>query len=422
MVVSKNLQLVMRLFVALPMMLNLLALIVCAIVPSNYYEGVVGGCVMVRFLGQAVASVKSWILLTTIILNLLLVAGVIFFESSSFWLLVPLLLVVILILGVVGGLTKDIAGIKHYLLAVDKNEFVEWNALVAGPLNGLHDIFIEVFKSRQRRNAEYRDAVKEMGHSSFELAANAKEVSKSAAYQSNATASSAAAITEISHSIDDISSRIVSARDAATRACDYSKSGGNALESARREVSAVANLARETEMRVSQLGTLMHNVTAMSQIISDIAGQTNLLALNAAIEAARAGEHGRGFAVVADEVRALAVRSQGSASEIAANIGRVQESMQQVLVSMSNVVEKTDKSLQGVFSTDESLKAILTTTDDVFGLIDEIAVAAGQQSIAAREISKHIETVADLANQNSYRAGQAAEIADHLHRLTHQSE
>jgi methyl-accepting chemotaxis protein len=166
----------------------------------------------------------------------------------------------------------------------------------------------------------------------------------------------------------------------------------------------------------------MHNVTAMSQIISDIAGQTNLLALNAAIEAARAGEHGRGFAVVADEVRALAVRSQGSASEIATNIARVQESMQQVLVSMKNVVEKTDKSLQGVFSADESLKSILTTTDDVFGLIDEIAVAAGQQSIAAREISKHIETVADLANQNSYRAGQAAEIADHLHRLTHQSE
>ena len=377
---------------------------------------------MVRFLGQAVASVKSWVLLVAIFINLLLVAGAIFFESNSLWLLVPMLLVVILILGIVGGVAKDIEGVKCYLMAVDKGEVVDWNRLVAGPLNSLHDTFIEVFKARQRRNAEYKDAVKEMGHSSSELAANAKEVSKSAAYQSSATASSAAAITEISHSIDDISSRIASARDAATKACDYSKNGGTALASASSEVNAVANLARETEERVSQLGALMQNVTAMSQIISDIAGQTNLLALNAAIEAARAGEHGRGFAVVADEVRALAVRSQGSASEIATNIARVQESMQKVLVSMKNVVEKTDKSLQGVFSADESLKSILTTTDDVFGLIDEIAVAAAQQSIAAREISKHIETVADLANQNSYRAGQAAEIADHLHRLTHQSE
>ncbi|HEY0892190.1 MAG TPA: hypothetical protein VGE32_03970, partial [Cellvibrio sp.] len=117
---------------------------------------------MVRFLGQAVASVKSWVLLAAIFCNLFLVAGAIFLGSSSFWLLVPLLLVVILILGIVGGVTKDIEGIKQYLSAVDKDELVDWNRLVAGPLNGLHDTFIEVFKSRQRRNAEYKDAVKEM--------------------------------------------------------------------------------------------------------------------------------------------------------------------------------------------------------------------------------------------------------------------
>ena len=377
---------------------------------------------MVRFLGQAVASVKAKVLLFVIFCNLLLVIGAVFIGSSGFWLLVPLFLVAVLILGIIGGVASDMEGIKQYLAAVNKDEVADWHRLVAGPLNGLHDIFIDVFKSRQRRNAEYQDAVKEIGYSSFELASNAKDVSKSAAYQSSATASSAAAITEISHSIDDISSRIVAARDAATKACDYSKTGGDSLVSASYEVSAVASLARETEMRVSQLGVLMGNVTAMSQTISDIAGQTNLLALNAAIEAARAGDYGRGFAVVADEVRALAVRSQGSASEIATNVGRVQESMQQVLASMKNVVEKTDKSLQGVSSADESLKSILTTTNDVFGLIDEIAVAAGQQSVAAREISRHIETVADLANQNSFRAGQAAEIADHLHKLTRQTE
>lgn len=377
---------------------------------------------MVRFLGQAVASVKSWVLLVAILGNLLLVAVAIVLNSVSLWLIVPLLLIVILILGIVGGVNKDIAGIKQYLSAVDREQTVDWNQLVTGPLHGLHDTFIEVFKARQRRNAEYKDAVKEMGHSSLELATNAKEVSKSAAYQSNATTSSAAAITEISHSIDDISSRISAARDAATNACDLSKQGGQSLAGASREVNDVASLARETEVRVSQLDALMQNVTSMSKIIGDIAGQTNLLALNAAIEAARAGEHGRGFAVVADEVRALAVRSHGSAAEIATNIARVQESMQQVLGSMKSVVEKTDNSLQEVASADASLKSILTTTDVVFSLIDEIAVAAGQQSIAAREISKHIETVADLANQNSFRAGQAAEIADHLHKLTHQAE
>src|SRR5215217_6777263 len=120
----------------------------------------VGGCVMVRFLGQVVASVKSWVLLAAIFCNLLLVAGAVLFGITSYWLLMPLLLVVMLILGIVGGVTRDIKGIKDYLLSVDKNEVVDWNQLVAGPLNGLHNIFIDVFKSRQRRNAEYKDAVK----------------------------------------------------------------------------------------------------------------------------------------------------------------------------------------------------------------------------------------------------------------------
>lgn len=377
---------------------------------------------MVSFLGQIVASVRLWILLTAIFCSLLLVMVAVFLQINSYWLAMPLVTVVILVLGIVGGVSRDIEGVKNYLSAVDKDVVVDWNNLVSGPLHELHSTFIEVFKTRQRRNAEYKDAVKEMGHSSFELAANAKEVSKSAAYQSNATQSSAAAITEISHSIDDISSRIVAARNAATKSCELGKQGGKALNDASKEVNTVASLAQETETRVGQLENLMSNVTAMSQVISDIAGQTNLLALNAAIEAARAGEYGRGFAVVADEVRALSARSQGSASEIATNIARVQESMQQVLLSMTRVVEKTEKSMQGVSIADESLTAILTTTDDVFALIDEIAVAAGQQSVAAREISKHIETVASLANQNSFRAGQAAEIAEHLHRLTYSAE
>ena len=214
----------------------------------------------------------------------------------------------------------------------------------------------------------------------------------------------------------------MSARAAATEACELSESGSCALVTASDEVKQVAGLAQETEQRITTLEALMVKVTAMSRIIGEISEQTNLLALNAAIEAARAGEHGRGFAVVADEVRALAQRSQGSATDIATNILQVQTTMQRVRGSMGSVVEKAGKSMMEVGRAETALTAINQRTSEVFSLIDDIAVAAQQQSQAAHEISRHIETVANLANENSGRAIQAAEIAEHLHRLTRLTE
>ncbi len=377
---------------------------------------------MVRLLGQAVASVKLSVVLAAIFFSLLVVTAAILLQIKSYWLVMPLVLVVLLVLGVIDGVSRDVEGIKRYLEIVDKSQSADWNNLVTGPLNGLHTIFIDVFKTRQRRNSEYKDAVREMGHSSSELAANAKEVSNSASFQSNATQSSAAAITEISHSIDDISNRISAARDAATYSCKLVEQGASAVNDANREVIEVASLAHDTRIAINQFENVMREVTAMSSVISDIAAQTNLLALNAAIEAARAGEHGSGFAVVAEEVRALSARSHASVTEIMAGIAKVQANIERISSSMTNVVHKTDKSTQSLAVVNTSLNEISLTTEKVFSLIDEIAVAADQQSVAAREISKHIETVADLADKNSFRAGQAAEIAEHLYRLTYSAE
>lgn len=368
------------------------------------------------------ASLKPWVLWLAIFGCLLLVVIAILAGVSGYWLVGPLAIVGVLVLGLVQGVQQDVAAVRRYLTEMASRRNADWNALVTGPLHGLQDVFVELFKNQLRRNAEFQDAVREMGHSSSELSGHAREVSKSAANQSGATASSAAAITEISHSIDDISSRIGAARLAATQACEHSRLGTDALAEARAEVQQVAELARAMELRVGELDQLIQHVTAMSKIIGDIAGQTNLLALNAAIEAARAGEQGRGFAVVADEVRSLAVRSQGSAQEIAQNIASVKSVMQQVLGSMGEVVGKSENSLLGVGQASSALQAILTTTESVFVAVDSIAVASQQQGQAAREISQHIEVVAELARQNSYRAGQAAEIAEHLHRLTHHAE
>jgi len=361
------------------------------------------------------------------ILLLLLVLGIsaVLFELSG----IPFLLVraIYLLMFALSFLTilslyDDLRGFSHYLQQVNNQKNLEWKTYVNGFLSSLREPLHEILKPFHRTLAANRDALKEMAFSSSELAINARDFSKNAANQSAATTSSAAAITEMSYSLEDISQRIKSTRDKATEALQLTELGSVALNEASNEVAQVAELAKDTERRITALDELMRAVTSMSRIIGEIAEQTNLLALNAAIEAARAGEYGRGFAVVADEVRSLAMRSQGSATEISSSITKVQSNMQQVLLSMTSVLDKTVYCERSVKNADSALKNISERTHDVFMLVDAIAVAASQQSVAVREISGHVETVAVHAESNSQRAGQAAEIAEHLHRLTRQAE
>ena len=377
---------------------------------------------MGRLLGHWVSAVNSQLLCGVMLAFIAIPALALLAGYHQLWLIIPLIATATLLIGLVSSYHNSVEQVRACLLSIRQSQPIDSPVYLPKAFALLLDDTRETFKHFQRRNAEFRDAVKEMGYSSSELAGNANEVSSSAAFQSKATTSSAAAITEISHSIDDVSQRIVSARAAATAACELSESGAQALVTASDEVKQVAGLAQETQTRIAALEELMVKVTAMSRIIGEISEQTNLLALNAAIEAARAGEHGRGFAVVADEVRALAQRSQGSAADIATNILQVQTTMQQVRGSMGSVVEKTGKSMVEVERAEAALAFINQRTRDVFSLIDDIAVAAQQQSQAAHEISQHIETVASLANENSGRAIQAAEIAEHLHRLTRLTE
>ena len=303
---------------------------------------------MGRLLGHWVSAVNIQLLCGVMLAFIAIPIFALLADYHQIWLIIPLVATAILLIGLVSSYHTGVEQMRACLLAIRQAQPMDSGVHLSKSFATLIEDTRETFKHFQRRNAEFRDAVKEMGYSSSELAGNANDVSSSAAFQSKATTSSAAAITEISHSIDDVGQRIVSAREAATAACELSESGSQALVSASDEVKQVAALAQETETRITALEELMVKVTAMSRIIGEISEQTNLLALNAAIEAARAGEHGRGFAVVADEVRALAQRSQGSAADIATNILQVQTTMQQVRGSMGSVVEKTGKSMMEV--------------------------------------------------------------------------
>jgi len=144
---------------------------------------------MVRLLGQMLAAIKLSALLLVIFLSLIVAAGALLLGYGGVWLLIPLGLVAILTLGMVAGVNNDIEGLICYLELHKKQKPAHWNDLVKGSLHSLENNFIEAFKAQARINAEYKDAVKEMSHSSSELARNARDVSKGAAHQSSAMTS-----------------------------------------------------------------------------------------------------------------------------------------------------------------------------------------------------------------------------------------
>ncbi len=154
------------------------------------------------------------------------------------------------------------------------------------------------------------------------------------------------------------------------------------------------------------------------QVIDDIADQTNLLALNAAIEAARAGEQGRGFAVVADEVRKLAERTTKATKEIAEMIKQIQKDTSGAVSSMKLGTTEVEKGKLLAHKAGDSLSEIITGAEKVAEIINQVAAASEEQSGAAEHISKNIESISSVTQQSASGIQQIAHASEDLNRLT----
>ena len=247
----------------------------------------------------------------------------------------------------------------------------------------------------------------QVGVAATNVAGAAEEVSRSSAAQSEASASSAAAMEQLSVSIDQVALNADEASAKAIEADALGEAGGAAVDAAGHSTRDIAARIEATALQVAALGADMARIGSISDVIRDVAEQTNLLALNAAIEAARAGEQGRGFAVVADEVRKLAERARHSATEITRMVdaveGRAAEAasaMQDsrgavagVLASAERAMSSVARSRSGAQETQVAVKAIRDTL--------------AEQMTASAQISRNIESIAQAAEENS-AAAQAA--------------
>lgn len=227
----------------------------------------------------------------------------------------------------------------------------------------------------------------------------------------------ASAVEEMSATTRDVSSNIQTTA-AETHNASEKSAEGLAMANEAREI--IVKLAQEVEKAsevVKDIEEDSNNISAILDVIRGISEQTNLLALNAAIEAARAGEHGRGFAVVADEVRSLSQRTQDSVSDIEEKVKRFQDGSQNAVNAMSSGSSQANASVEKIIMVADTLSNITETMHNINATSGHIATAAEQQSSVANEISQNISSISHLAEATSQRASGSSAASDSLYEL-----
>ena len=306
------------------------------------------------------------------------------------------------------------------------------NALAEGDLNARVDIHSKdemghIAKTVNRMAESFRDTVSEVRDAITRLAAAAEETSVVTAQttaginqQQTETSQVATAINEMSATVQEVAKNAVEAAAAAQEADATFDEGKQVIN---RVINAIGDLASEVDNTsgvIKQLEQESVNIGSVLDVIKSIAEQTNLLALNAAIEAARAGEQGRGFAVVADEVRTLAGRTQGSTLEIEEMINRLQGDAKKAVKAMEAGKEMTHVGVEQAAAAGEALRTINAAVERISGMNTQIASAAEEQSTVTEEINRSIVSINEVAEQSAVGAQQTAAASDELAKLADQ--
>ncbi len=257
---------------------------------------------------------------------------------------------------------------------------------------------------------------RELVSAATEIASSSEQMSKGAKDQADQVNQVSTAIEEMTATILESSKNAGEASSVARGSAETASSGGRTVTDTIRGMQKIASVVRESAESIAQLAKSADQIGEIVVVIDDIADQTNLLALNAAIEAARAGEQGRGFAVVADEVRKLAERTGKATGEITSMIKGIQQQTENAVNSMEAGIQEVDKGRELADKAGSSLNEIVTMAQRVTDMIAQMATASEQQSSAAEQISKNIEHISSVTKETATGAEQSAAAAEQLNR------
>ncbi len=251
-----------------------------------------------------------------------------------------------------------------------------------------------------------------------ELLRASEAVADRASQQSDAASSMAASVEQMAVSIDQVKENATEARGISQVAGTLSEDGAAVIHNAANEMRRISEAVQSSSQIVEELGRQSNQITSIVNTIKEIADQTNLLALNAAIEAARAGEQGRGFAVVADEVRKLAERTSLSTTEIAGMVSKIQTGTRSAVDSMQAGVEQVSSGVELANRAGDSINQIRDGATRVTDVVNDISESIAEQSMAGNEIARKLETIAQMSEESAVAVRQTAAAARHLQSLS----